>query len=374
MSAAQPYYIGLMSGTSLDALDAALVDFSDKTPRLVATSTTDWPASLKHQLLSLCSPGENEIARMGAADHLLGKLSAQACQNLLEQAGVTANQVAAIGSHGQTIRHQPAGSTPYTVQIGDPNLIAQSTGITTIADFRRRDMAAGGQGAPLAPAFHAAVFHSNTKNRALVNIGGMSNLTLLAADSTQSITGFDTGPGNVLIDCWCQQHLGKSFDNAGKWARSGTVIPQLLQQLLSDSYFSSPPPKSTGRERFNQAWLNQQLKESQLSISTEDVAATLTELTAQSICHDLRQHFPDCEELLVCGGGAHNTYLLERIANSAPAGVVIDSTEKLGIAPDWVEAVAFAWFAKQTLEREPSNLPAVTGASTQCVLGGIYYA
>lgn len=373
MNAAQPYYIGLMSGTSLDALDAALVDFSGEQPELVATLTTEWPQSLKAQLLALCSPGENEIERMGAADHQLGKLCAQACQHLLTKANIAAEQVAAIGSHGQTIRHMPTGETPFTLQIGDPNLIAQLTRITTVADFRRRDMAAGGQGAPLAPGFHAAIFRSTEKNRALINIGGMANLTLLWADQTQPVTGFDTGPGNVLLDSWCKKHLNKNYDESGQWARSGQLNEALLQQLLATPYFSSPPPKSTGRELFNAQWLEQQLKDGFADVCPADVATTLTELTAQTICNDLSQRFPDCDELLICGGGAYNTFLMQRLTALAGATVNVDTTEKLGITPDWVEAAAFAWFAKRTLEHKPSNLPSVTGASSDCILGGVYY-
>jgi len=374
MNADNKYFIGLMSGTSLDSLDAALVDFSEPLPKLEATLTTELPESLKSQLLALCSPGDNEIQRMGVADHQLGKLSAQACQTLLNSAGITANQVAAIGSHGQTIRHIPEGNTPFTLQIGDPNLIAQLTRITTVADFRRRDMAAGGQGAPLAPCFHAAMFSSPKTKRALVNIGGMANLTLLQANSAHAVIGFDTGPGNVLIDSWCQRHLNKAFDQDGQWANSGNNNTPLLSQLLKNPYFSSLPPKSTGRELFNQQWLDQQLKYGYLNISPADIAATLTELTAQSICNDLERHFVDCEELLVCGGGAHNSFLLERINALTAPQVIVKTTSDVGIAPDWVEAAAFAWFAKQTLAHQPANLPSVTGANNACILGGVYYA
>jgi len=374
MSVTPLYYIGLMSGTSLDALDTALVDFSSQQPTLIATLSTEWPASLKSQLLALCSPGDNEIQRMGKADHELGKLCAQACQQLLKQAGIPADQVAAIGSHGQTIRHMPVSDTPFTLQIGDPNLIAQLTGITTVADFRRRDMAAGGQGAPLAPGLHAAIFRSTDKNRAILNIGGMANLTLLFADQSLPVTGFDTGPGNILLDSWCQQHLHKAYDQDGQWARSGTVNFDLLERLLTTPYFASPPPKSTGRELFNPQWLEQQLKDGFLNISTENVAATLAELTAESICKDLQQHYPNCEELLVCGGGAHNHFLMERIEALTAESVNVDTTSSLGIEPDWVEAAAFACFAKQTLEHKPSNLPSVTGANSSCILGGVYYA
>lgn len=374
MCADNNYFIGLMSGTSLDSLDAALVDFSAPQPKLAATLSTDLPDSLKSQLLALCTPGNNEIQLMGEADHQLGKLSAQACQTLLSQSGISAQQVTAIGSHGQTIRHMPEGDSPFTLQIGDPNLIAQLTGITTVADFRRRDMAAGGQGAPLAPGFHAAMFRSPNKERALVNIGGMANLTFLHCDPAHPVTGFDTGPGNVLIDCWCQRHRNLAFDANGHWSRSGSINNSLLDQLMAAPYFSSPPPKSTGRELFNQQWLDQQLKDAYTHLKPEDVAATLVELTAQSICNDLQLHFADCDELLVCGGGAHNGFLMERINALSPPEVCVSTTSSLGISPDWVEAAAFAWFAKQTLAFQPSNLTAVTGAKSECILGGVYYA
>jgi len=374
MNANNNYFIGLMSGTSLDSLDAALVDFSAPLPKLIATLNTELPVSLKSQLLALCSPGDNEIQRMGEADHQLGKLCAQACQTLLSNAKISADQITAIGSHGQTIRHMPVGDSPFTLQIGDPNQIAQLTGITTVADFRRRDMAAGGQGAPLAPGFHAAMFRSTEKQRALVNIGGMANLTLLHADSTKPVTGFDTGPGNVLIDGWCQRHLNKAFDESGQWARSGNINIALLEQLLATPYFANPPPKSTGRELFNQQWLIEQIKSGYVDISPADIAATLTELTARSISNDLQQHFRSCDELLVCGGGAHNSFLLERINALTAPDVSVGTTSLLGIAPDWVEAAAFAWFAKQTLVHQPSNLTSVTGATSDCILGGIYFA
>jgi len=374
MNANKRYFIGLMSGTSLDSLDAALVDFSAPLPQLIATLSTELPASLKSQLLALCSPGDNEIQRMGEADHQFGKLSAQACKALLSSAKISADQVTAIGSHGQTIRHAPKGDHPFTLQIGDPNHIAQLTGITTVADFRRRDMAAGGQGAPLAPGFHAAMFRSAEKQRALVNIGGMANLTLLHLDSTKPVTGFDTGPGNVLIDGWCQRQKNKAFDEDGQWARSGNINTSLLEQLLATPYFSSPPPKSTGRELFNQPWLDQQIKSSDEDINPADIAATLTELTARSICNDLQQHFSGYEELLICGGGAHNSFLLERINTLTAQEVFVGTTSLLGIAPDWVEAAAFAWLAQQTMEHKPANVTSVTGAASDCILGGVYFA
>ena len=361
-----------MSGTSLDALDAALVDFSAAQPKLVSTQVTSWPGALKDELLALCSPGDNEILRLGEADHKLGILCAKACMDVIKKAGIKAEQVIAIGSHGQTIRHHPERDAPFTLQIGNPNLIAQRTGITTVADFRRRDLAAGGQGAPLAPGFHNAVFRSTTRNRAILNIGGMANLTLLPANPSEAATGFDTGPGNVLLDAWCERHLRKHYDENGQWASSGSVDTSLLQQLLSTPYFSSAPPKSTGRELFNIDWLDYQLRKH--ALKKEDVAATLLELTAYSINGHLRRYFPACQEVFVCGGGANNRALMERLKRLANNQIDIDTTQSLGIAPDWVEAAAFAWFAKRTLEHQPSNLTTVTGASDDCILGGVYYA
>lgn len=372
MSSKQPYFIGLMSGTSLDAIDAALIDFNPDQPRLIAAANTSIPQQLRQDILDLCSPGNNEILRMGRTDYQLANLFAQACNELLASSGVDASQVHAIGSHGQTIRHEPNLSTPFTLQIGDPNIIAQLTGITTVADFRRKDMAAGGQGAPLAPAFHSALFRSESADRAILNIGGMANLTLLPSDASLEATGFDTGPGNALIDHWCQLHLNQAFDLNGDWARSGSIEEALLEQLLSAAYFKTPPPKSTGREFFNYEWLSGHLNNYSKVISPEDVAATLVELTARTISQDLHFHFTDCKEVYVCGGGAHNNFLMERIAKLNPGRLIL-TTQTLGISPDWVEAIAFAWLAKQTLQRKTGNLPAVTGASNPCILGGVYY-
>lgn len=373
MSSEKPYFIGLMSGTSLDAIDAALVDFSSSQPRLVAAVNTPIPEQLRQDIIALCTPGDNEILRMGRTDHQLANLFAEACQKLLASTGIEASQVQAIGSHGQTIRHEPDLNTPFTLQIGDPNIIAQLTGITTVADFRRRDMAAGGQGAPLAPAFHTALFRSSSVDRAILNIGGMANLTLLPSDFNQVATGFDTGPGNVLMDHWCQLHLGQSFDPDGEWARSGDIDVDLLKLMQSDDYFKAPPPKSTGRELFNSEWLSGRINEHSKPASPENIATTLVELTARTISHDIQTQFAHCKELYVCGGGAHNGFLMERLSQLNPNRQVF-TTDTLGIPPDWVEAIAFAWLAKQTLERNAGNLPAVTGANEPCILGGVYYS
>ncbi len=377
-------YLGLMSGTSMDAADAALVDFSADQPKLIATQRTPLTAELRAALLALCVPGPNEIERMAELDARLGELFADSALALLKKSGVKPVQVHAIGSHGQTVRHQPSGPYPFSLQIGNPALIAQRTGITTVADFRRADIAAGGQGAPLVPAFHNAVFRSAEHDRAVVNIGGIANITILHADPSQDVRGFDTGPGNVLLDAWAERHLGTRMDEDGRFAASGKVYEGLLSTLLNDAYFSLAPPKSTGREHFNIAWLDailHQHSEHPLSPGGEggvrenaqNVQATLCELSAASIAEAILRYAPGTKEVLVCGGGAHNAHLMQRLRARLKA-CSVESTEKYGISPDWMEAMAFAWLAKQTLQGKPGNLPAVTGAKRAVVLGGIYKA
>ncbi|MET0377962.1 MAG: anhydro-N-acetylmuramic acid kinase [Spongiibacteraceae bacterium] len=368
-------FIGLMSGTSLDGIDAVLVEFSNQTPNLIAAETFTIAPSLRHELLALCQPGNNEIERLGRVDRQLGLAFARATQQLLQTAGVNAAQVMAIGSHGQTIRHRPhpdaTGAPAFTLQIGDANTIAQHTRITTIADFRRRDIAAGGQGAPLVPAFHRAAFagHGGSwRSRVILNIGGMANITALPQNGITS--GFDTGPGNVLLDGWIQRHRNLDFDRDGQWAGSGIVQADLLSAFLSDPFFATPPPKSTGREHFNAAWLQQHLA-SQPAQAPVDVQATLAELTARSIVDAIANLPVTANEVFVCGGGAYNRDLmlrLERLLHPRTLG----HTGQLGIAPEWVEAAAFAWLARETLAGRPGNEPGVTGASEPCILGAIY--
>ncbi|HEB93009.1 MAG TPA: anhydro-N-acetylmuramic acid kinase [Gammaproteobacteria bacterium] len=365
------YYIGLMSGTSLDGIDAVLVDFASDPPRLIEAHTHPLPDALRQQLGALCQPGDNEIERMGRADIALGERFAAAAQQLLRQTGIPATEIHAIGSHGQTIRHRPDAG--FTLQIGDANRIARHTGITTVADFRRRDMAAGGQGAPLVPAFHAALFRSPDITRVVLNLGGMANITLLPAHPERPVSGYDTGPGNVLMDAWARQHLGRPLDENGAWAATGCVNEALLTRCLSDAYFRQAPPKSTGREHFNTDWLAARLAESEHPHSPADIQATLCELTAVSVAEAVRQTDTDAAELLVCGGGTNNTYLLSRLEAHLDSMDVIPSNER-GLAADWVEAVAFAWLARETLEARPGNLPAVTGASEAVVLGAVYWA
>ncbi len=362
-------YLGLMSGTSLDGIDAALVDLSICPPKVLAARTQPYAADVRAQLLELTQgTARNEIELLGHIDTQLGELFAAAAVALLATSDITADQISAIGSHGQTIRHRPLGSHPFTLQIGDPNLIAERTGITTVADFRRRDLAAGGQGAPLVPAFHAACFRSPDEHRAVLNIGGMANLTILPADTSLPVTGFDTGPGNVLMDAWIALHKGEHFDQDGKWAETGKIIPSLLDSLMTEPYFQLSPPKSTGRELFHLEWLKPQLPDASLA---EDIQATLTAFTARSIVTALQSFAPKTQRLLVCGGGAHNTQLLDTLGSYLP-NVCVEIIAAHGMHPDWIEAAAFAWMARETLASRPSNIPSVTGARQPVILGGIY--
>jgi len=371
-------YIGLMSGTSIDAIDAVLVEFSGSFPNLIQSHSLSISSDLKEKIKNLCQPGKNEIERLGRLDHELGIVFSQAVTQLLNLTKTSASQITAIGSHGQTVRHQPNVKHPFTLQIGDANIIAEQTGITTIADFRRRDMAAGGQGAPLVPAFHDKVFRSNLKNRLILNIGGMANITILPKNPEQPVLGFDTGPGNVLLDTWIYAQQQKPFDENGQWASSGTINSALLAQLLTAPYFACPPPKSTGREYFNWHWINTQLDKTQLvRIAPEDVQNTLMELTAYSIAQDIHRYAANTEEIYVCGGGAHNSKLIARIKHKLldfGKTIPIHSTIEIGVNPDWVEAIAFAWLAKQTLEKQSGNLMEVTGARRPAILGGVYFA
>lgn len=363
-------YIGLMSGTSADGIDAALVDFSKPTPVLLNTHYQAYSEELREKIFALCQKGENEIERMGILDIVLGKAFAEAAMQLLEKSGVASNQVKAIGSHGQTIRHLPQQA--FTLQIGDPNIIAALTSITTIADFRRKDMALGGQGAPLVPAFHHHLFANEHIDRVIVNIGGIANITCLPKNK-DSIIGFDTGPGNALMDAWIDQHSKKRHDQNGEWAAKGAVQRDLLKNMLADRYFHLPAPKSTGREYFNLTWLQQYLTSLNRAIDPPDVQATLVELTAQSILLAVSQHFK-AGEILVCGGGVQNVFLMSRLQDLTQNQFSLASTQKYGIDPNWVEAIAFAWLARQTINKKHGNIPRVTGARETSILGGIYFA
>ncbi|MSP53905.1 MAG: anhydro-N-acetylmuramic acid kinase [Gammaproteobacteria bacterium] len=359
-------YIGMISGTSVDGIDAALVDFSGLTPKLMAHHSEAIPNDLKTAALTFHTSGENELDRLGSADVQLGKLFAQAAHNLLKKANIKSSEIVAIGSHGQNIRHRPTGEFPFTLQIGDPNIIAELTNITTVADFRRRDIAAGGQGAPFAPLFHNEVLRSNTNNRAIVNIGGISNVSLLALDNSV-VLGFDTGPGNGLLDAWIKKHKNKNYDQEGAWAVTGIVDTELLENLLADPYFKKAAPKSTGREYFNLTWLNNYLS----TQDPTDVQATLVELTAQTIIDAVKKQGFENGELVICGGGTHNQYLMQRLATLAPEFSVL-KTDDLGIPADWIEAMLFAWLAKQTMEHIKVDTRSITGAKNPVILGGIY--
>lgn len=356
-----------MSGTSLDGIDIALVEQGEHCT-LRASAYLPMPDKLKTEILDLCSPGNDELARSALAENQWVRLVASGVNQLLAQEHLKPDQIRAIGSHGQTVRHEPVRG--FSIQIGNPALLAELTGISVVSDFRRRDIAAGGQGAPLVPAFHAALFQQGQQSPAVLNIGGFSNISLLETD--QSVRGFDCGPGNVLMDAWIQHCKEKAYDQNGSWAASGVVNKRLLEHMLADPYFQGFGPKSTGRELFSLKWLEQHLANSPHT-NSEDVQATLLELTARSISDALLNVRPQTAELLVCGGGAHNAALMARLGQLLPECSVA-STESRGISPDWVEAMAFAWLAHACLEGIPGNRPGVTGASGLRVLGAIYPA
>jgi len=363
-------YIGLMSGTSMDGADAVLVDFADHQFRIIATHCKPLPEHLREALIRLAnSRSPHPVQCLGELDHHIGRLFGETARELVDRAGLSPGDINAIGSHGQTVYHQPDGNTPFSLQIGDPNIIAELTGITTVADFRRRDVAAGGQGAPLVPAFHAAAFRSADTARVVANIGGIANITVLPPLGRGKVTGFDTGPGNGLMDEWIRRHRNRAFDEDGVWAASGAVNRPLLQRMLEDPYFSAPPPKSTGREHFNPQWLEALLRDE----SEVDVQSTLCELTARSLADAIRAHAPGTREIFVCGGGARNRELMGRL-EVALGGPSVSSTDSVGLDPQSVEGAAFAWLARRTLRGEPGNLPEVTGAARPVILGGTYPA
>ncbi|WP_456412134.1 anhydro-N-acetylmuramic acid kinase [Thiolapillus sp.] len=367
------YFIGLMSGTSMDGIDAALVAFQGEQPQLLHSLSHPWPEALKTGLMQLAGNGVINLQELGQLDIRCGEQFAIAACRLMEEAGMTKGGIHAIGSHGQTVCHHPHHPAPFSLQIGDPNTIAERTGTTVVADFRRRDMAAGGQGAPLVPAFHQTVFAHPQRNRVILNIGGIANITILPANGKVS-GGFDTGPGNCLMDRWTQENTGRCFDRNGDWARSGKVQEPLLQHFLNDEYFSLAPPKSTGTEYFSWNWLRQKLRDHP-KLAAQDIQATLLQLTCDAILHAIQQWAPDTEEVLVCGGGVHNNTLTDALSQQLhPVLVTPTNHSAAAIDPDWVEAMAFAWLARQTLRGKPGNIPAVTGASRPVIAGGIYPA
>lgn len=359
-------YIGIMSGTSLDGIDAALVDLSGEAPALLACHYQAYPPGIKDALLALHHPAPNELHQAQLISNELARAYAGATHALLKKADVKADQVQAIGCHGQTVRHRPEYG--YTIQLNNPSLLAELTHIHVVSDFRSRDIAAGGQGAPLVPAFHALVLRHTNIHRAILNIGGIANLTDLPPSG--KVTGFDTGPGNLLMDAWIGKHLDLPYDKDGAWASSGKVNPALLARLQAEPFFTMAPPKSTGRDLFNLAWMEMLLHGNE---SPADVQATLLALTVSSIADAVKRFCPGTKELYLCGGGAHNSALAVRLQQALPR-CHIQKTEALGIAADWMEAIAFAWLAQQTLHLKPANLPVVTGAEHPCVLGAIYPA
>ena len=363
-------YIGLMSGTSLDAVDAVAVRFAQDSFDLIGSYSQLMPEHLRTDILELCEAKQGSLKTLTETDHLLGKLYSATTLKLIETVGLNSSQVAAIGCHGQTVRHIAPGKEeiPTSLQIGDANILCADTGIPVVADFRRKDLALDGQGAPLVPAFHREIFASKLKNRVILNIGGIANITVLAKEG--GCFGFDTGPGNMLMDIWSQTHLGKAYDQEGSWAARGSINGTLLTQLKACDFFSQPAPKSTGRELFNQQWLNKQLS-AFTQIPSEDVQATLLALTTQTICDAINGLDIAIEEVYVCGGGAFNSTLMGALEATLPEATVA-TTEALGLGPSWIEACAFAWLAKQRLEGKPGNVTAVTGALRETVLGALY--
>jgi anhydro-N-acetylmuramic acid kinase len=361
-----------MSGTSMDAVDAVLAEASADRFRVLAARRTGIPAALAARLRALALPGPgaapDPVDELGELDHLVGELFAGAALALLAATGLEPGAIRAIGSHGQTLRHRPRSAHPFTLQVGDPNLIAARTGCVVVADFRRRDMALGGQGAPLAPAFHAAVFADPGEYRAVLNLGGVANLTLLRPG--RPVAGFDTGPANGLMDAWARRCLGRDYDEAGAWAASGTLSPRLLELLMAHPFLALPPPKSTGPEEFSPAWLEATLARAG-ELPPRDVQATLAEFTAATVAGALAAEPPG--RLVVCGGGVHNGHVLARLAGHLP-GTRIESSAAHGVDPDQIEAAAFAWLAARTLGGLPGNLPSVTGASAPAVLGAVWPA
>jgi len=363
-------YLGLISGTSADSIDSVLVSFQRGVPLLLASHSHPWPDALRERMIAVAQ-GETalDLDTLGRLDVQIGLGFADAALALLEHSGTSAGAVRAIGSHGQTLRHRPGGDHPFTLQLGDPSIIAERCGIDVVADFRRADIAAGGQGAPLLPALHAMLLSRPGHTRVVLNLGGIANITVLAADGR--VIGFDTGPANGLLDAWCQRQRGEPFDRDGAYAASGDSDDELLASLLSDPYFALAPPKSTGREHFHLDWLARHRRAA--ALAPADLQATLLELTARSVAAAIAQHAPGAQEVLACGGGVHNGALMRRLAELlAPSALL--STSRYGIDPDFLEATAFAWLARQRLLGLPGNLPSVTGARGPRVLGAVYSA
>ena len=371
-------FVGLMSGTSLDGADGVLVDFSGPKINVLAAASEAFPDDFRAELLALNTPSHNELHRAALAANQLAATYARVVTRLLGQSGISAKHVKATGAHGQTVRHHPHQTSvlsSYTLQINNPALLAELTGIDVVADFRSRDIAAGGQGAPLVPAFHQSVFASASDTVAVLNLGGISNLSLLPPVGTggsASVIGFDCGPGNALMDAWCQEHTGKPFDDGGAWAASGKLIPELLASLLDDPYFAKPPPKSTGRDLFSLGWLTHKLAPF-TAAKPEDIQNTLAEFTLSPCVYDMDSYGKYSKTLIICGGGAFNLHLMQRLQALLPS-VRVASSQAHGLPPQQVEAAAFAWLARQAIHRQPGNLVSVTGAAGPRILGAIYPA
>lgn len=370
-------YIGLMSGTSMDAADAAVVRFDENGhhPQILATHGQPPDSALRDDLLHLSQQVAGvSLAKFGELEQRVGEWFAKAALGVMEKAGITAEDVDAIGSHGQTVRHEPESRHPFSLQLGSPSLIAARTGCRVVADFRNSDIALGGQGAPLVPGFHRSVFASRAQDRIVINIGGIANLTVLprsAADDVRAVTGLDTGPGNGLMDAWTSAHLKDDFDADGRWAASGRVDDALLKQMMGDPYLARPAPKSTGREYFSLDWLRAQIGSLRTPPIPADAQATLCEFTARSIAQAIEEHGPGNEELLLCGGGVRNGELRRRLEHLL-APRTMSRTDDYAVDADWVEAVAFAWLAMRTVNGRSGNVPSVTGARCATPLGGVY--
>ncbi|TDV36954.1 anhydro-N-acetylmuramic acid kinase [Paraburkholderia caballeronis] len=370
--AADGVYFGLMSGTSMDGVDGVAVRFAHgRPPAVLADAFVHFTENMREALFSLQQPGDNEIEREALAANALAARYAVCCHELLRSIGLSADDVRAIGAHGQTVRHRPEKG--YTVQIQNPALLAELTHIDVIADFRSRDVASGGQGAPLVPAFHATIFGARDETRVVCNLGGISNVTILSASG--SVRGFDCGPANALLDLWAERHLGKPYDENGHFAARGTLHQPLLNVLLDEPYFAQQPPKSTGRDLFNAQWLDERLKGFE-ALMPEDVQATLVALTAVTVAREIERHASDCRAVYVCGGGARNPVMLDALRDallaSGVSGVPVATTDALGVPPHHVEPLAFAWLAMRWVAREPGNVPSVTGAAGERVLGALY--
>jgi len=367
------YYIGLMSGTSMDAIDAVLINCSNNNVKLVANHSQELSLETRQKITELCIGCDDELKKMLSLDTELAIQFANCANALLKKSNIGHKDIIAIGSHGQTLRHYPNSPINNSLQIANPNIITELTGITTIADFRRRDMAVGGQGAPLVPAFHEKVFRKENQNTVVLNIGGIANITVLPADITKDVIGFDTGPGNGLLDAWIQNQKQQNYDDNGSWAASGTANDELLKLFLTEPYFQLPYPKSTGRELFNIGWLNKMLGNNNHTLPAEDVQASLVELTTHSITAEINALPFSIDRVLVCGGGAQNDYLMARLQSQLGA-VSVSTTATESIEPEWVEAMAFAWLAKQTRNNLAGNIPSVSGANKAVILGAIYSA